>query len=263
MSAGRAATGIGEFVVGVSHLEWWVGDAGACARAFEPLGFVVVGRREPSAGRGPRAVAVRTADARCVFTEHRDADAPTVADVAWRVTDVGAAEQVALARGALPVRRDRAALLGGRRAVGGPENLVHSLVGPGQWLSAFEPVAAREDGRHAVDGFGAVRLAVDGARLADWRAYYQEVFGGYPGVSGRSGDLTVGDVAIELQAVEARGHEGVHTVTFATAGLEGLRAVAEGQGPRLREHADGTYVESPDLAALLGTRILLTPPPRG
>jgi 4-hydroxyphenylpyruvate dioxygenase len=186
-------------LVGIDHIEWWVGNARAFAAfLIAAFGFEEVGYAGPETGRRDRVSHVlQQGDIRFLVTGALGPDSPVaehvlthgdgVRDVCFVVEDVAAAYDAAIRRGARPERPPRV-------DTDEEGRVVHAAVATyGQTVHTFLDRSAYHGG--FAPGFGPPVVApvpgppvgltridhvvgnVEQGRLDAWVAYYEEVFG--------------------------------------------------------------------------------------
>ena len=183
-------------ILGVDHVEFYVGNAWQAAQFYRSLGFTPIARRGLETGSRDRASwCVRQGEATFVFTaalggegevaDHVRHHGDGVRDVAFRVPDAEEAYWTALQRGATSVAPpEKVSDTDGtvvRASIATYGDTVHSLISRddyhGAFLPGFQPVAgdpAPDRGIRLVDHVvGNVELG----RMDEWVAFYEQVMG--------------------------------------------------------------------------------------
>ena len=186
-------------LVGIDHVEWWVGNARAfTAFLVAAFGFEEVGYGGPETGRRDRVSHVlQQGGIRFLVTGALSPDSPVaehvlthgdgVRDVCFVVEDVAAAYDSAVRRGARPERppsidADEHGAVS-HAAVATYGQTVHTFIdrsgytagfAPGYGAAVVGPVPGPPVGLTHIDH---VVANVEQGRLGEWVAYYEDVFG--------------------------------------------------------------------------------------
>lgn len=184
-------------ILGVDHVEFYVGNAWQAAQFYRALGFTPVAHRGLETGTRDRASwCVRQGDATFVFTsalgpageiaDHVRHHGDGVRDVAFTVPDAEAAYWTALERGAtsvaLPEKIEDQDGTVVRASIATYGETVHSFISRddyrGVFLPGFQPVeptqAAPDRGIRSIDHVvGNVELG----RMDEWVHFYEQVMG--------------------------------------------------------------------------------------
>jgi 4-hydroxyphenylpyruvate dioxygenase len=186
-------------LVGIDHVEWWVGNA----RAFTALlssafGFEEVGYAGPETGRRDRVSHVlQQGNIRFLITGALGPDSPVaehvlthgdgVRDVCFVVDDVTRAYEAAVSRGAHPERPPSIDADGhggvSHAAVATYGQTVHTFIDRSGYAGGFAPgygppvVTPSPGPVVGLTRIDHVVANVEQGRLDEWVAYYQDVFG--------------------------------------------------------------------------------------
>lgn len=186
-------------LLGVDHLEWWVGNARHAAHLFAAgFGFEIVGYAGPETGwRDRQSYVLEQGEIRFVVTSALDPGSEVahhvrhhgdgVRAVAYRVDDARAAHHAVVARGARSVRAPSASRDGGGEVVvaeiAAYGDTRHALVERDGYRGVFMPGYEPTDlPVHAGAAVGLTRIDhivanVEAGRLDQWVDWYERVWG--------------------------------------------------------------------------------------
>ena len=185
---------------GVDHVEWWVGNARTFAGFLaSTLGFDIVAYAGPETGRtdGTVSYLLRQGRVEFVVTGALHPDSPVAAhvrqhgdgvrDVAFAVSDLAAAHDALLARGATEARSPEGVADGDGEyrtsAIEAYGDTLHSLVDRSDYRGAFAPgfeatdLVAPVGPTVGITRFDHIVANVEKGNLSEWVDFYRDVFG--------------------------------------------------------------------------------------